>query len=84
MSDRPGNEAVHADLRRLLVADRGAGALRARRWAIEAGVELVALIGPADGEALWPEDVDFAVYVPEGPGPWPAADRALGAAYDAG
>lgn len=73
-----------SELRRLLVADRGAGALRARRWAQQAGVELVALIGPQDGDALWPDDVDFSVYVPAGEGPWPNAERALSAAYDAG
>jgi len=73
-----------SELRRLLVADRGAAALRARRWGEAARVEIVALISDQDGDALWPDDVDFTVYVPSGEGRWPAPERVLAAAYDAG
>lgn len=74
-----------AELRRLLVADRGMAALRALRWAQQAKVEVVGLVAQSDGDAVWPDDLDFAVYVPDEPSsPWPSAERVLAAAHDAG
>lgn len=74
-----------ASLRRLLAACRGGASLRLVRWAREAGVEVVTLVAPEDGEAEWPEAADFASFVPQTPGaPWPAPERVVAAAMDAG
>lgn len=82
---RASGPAPRAELRRLLVADRGMAALRALRWARQAKVEVVGLVAESDGDAVWPDDLDFAVYVPAEEGsPWPSAERALAAAHDAG
>lgn len=81
----PSGPAGGAPLRRLLAACRGGASLRLVRWAREAGVEVVTLVAPADGDAEWPEAADFASFVPEVPGlVWPAPERVVAAAMDAG
>jgi acetyl/propionyl-CoA carboxylase alpha subunit len=84
MSEGPG-ERQEVDLRRVLVADRGQGALRILRWAREAKVESVCLVSDEDGESVWPDALDYSVWIPEeGEGPWPDPQRVISAALDAG
>jgi acetyl/propionyl-CoA carboxylase alpha subunit len=69
---------------RLLVAARGMEALRIARVCRDMGVETVALLQERDGEAAWPDEVDYAAYCAPGEGAWPDPRRVVDAAQDAG
>jgi acetyl/propionyl-CoA carboxylase alpha subunit len=69
---------------RLLVAARGLEALRIGRVCQGAGIEAVALLQERDGDAAWPDLLDYASYCAPGDGPWPEAQRVVDAAQDAG
>lgn len=69
---------------RLLVAARGVEALRIGRVCRSAGIESVALLQERDGDASWPDQLDFASYCAPGDAPWPEPQRVVDAAQDAG
>ena len=69
---------------RLLIAARGMEALRVARVCRASGIESVALLQERDGDAGWPDSVDYASYCAPGDGPWPEPQRVVDAAQDAG
>jgi acetyl/propionyl-CoA carboxylase alpha subunit len=75
------------DLSRILIAERGAAALRIARTAALQGIESVALFSDQDGESAWPDQLDFAVHLPGALEGWPSpvgvVERALDAGCDA-
>jgi acetyl/propionyl-CoA carboxylase alpha subunit len=72
-------------IQRVFVADRGEAALRVLRSARGAGMEVVVAVADEDGEAVWPDEADFSVFIPREDGvPWPSVDRVIAAAADAG
>ncbi len=80
LPDEPGRRIL-----RLLAACRGEAALRISQTAHAAGIESVVLIQESDAEALWPDEADYSVWVPEVQGPaWPDPERVVSAGVDAG
>jgi|GEM_PF-3478372 len=91
MSDRSttegqgsGTEQDPPEIRRVLVAARGAAAARLARSVVEAGLEAVVLLDDRDEEASWARPPVFGAWVPAGPAGWPDPEAVLAAAVDAG
>ncbi len=71
-------------IRRVLVAARGAAAVRLAGSVVDAGFEVVVLMGIHDEGAAWLSCASYAVPVPDGPHGWPDRGHVLAAALDAG
>ena len=70
---------------RVLVAARGAEALRILRSLHEADLEGVCLLSERDGEASWADDAEYAVFVgADERGTWPGEAKTASAGLDAG
>ncbi|NOY27987.1 MAG: hypothetical protein GXP62_19145 [Oligoflexia bacterium] len=72
------------DIRRVLVAARGAAAVRLAKSVHEAGLESVVLLADHDDVGGWSEAGDYVVNVPDGPSGWPDPEHVLAAGVDSG
>ena len=75
---------MNEEIRRVLIAARGAAAVRLCRSVREAGLESVVLLDRHDGRSRWSEQADYATHLAAGPQGWPDPGLVVSAALDAG